>query len=212
MTSSSPTPDIASLSLSSQPPHQRLHDTYDFDGTGTGNVRNQYHFATSPPVQPSQSPFHHLSMNQSPLKTKTSRAGLPSVRSLFFSHLDRPFFSNIIYPHMHPSYSNGSMAVLRLTLTIALCLLLIILIFLLVEVLRLSHTSTRPQTFPLPIWARKTRLYPRPLSSKTSLLMSNARPSWTSSYVLCHYSLLFPLITLNRLPCPFQLRMHSITT
>ena len=84
MTSSSPTPDIASLSLSSQPPHQRLHDTYDFEGPGTGNVRTQYHFATSPPVQPSHSPFHPLSMNQSPLKTKTSRAGLPSVRSLFF--------------------------------------------------------------------------------------------------------------------------------
>lgn len=85
MTSSSPTPDIASLSLSSQPTHQRLHDTYDFDGTGI-NVRPPYHFATSPPVPSSQSPFHPLSMNQSPLKTKTSRAGLPSVRSLFFSH------------------------------------------------------------------------------------------------------------------------------
>ena len=83
MTSSSPTPDIGSLSLSSQPPHQRLHETYDFDGTGI-NVRPPYHFATSPPVPPSQSPFHPLSMNQSPLKTKTSRAGLPSVRSLFF--------------------------------------------------------------------------------------------------------------------------------
>ena len=36
MTSSSSTPDIASqvatLSLSSQPSQQRLHDTYDFEG------------------------------------------------------------------------------------------------------------------------------------------------------------------------------------
>lgn len=78
MTSSSPTPDIASLSLSSQSSHQRLHDTYDFDGTGTGNGRPQYHYATSPPAPPSQSPFLPLSMNQSPLKNKTSRAGLPS--------------------------------------------------------------------------------------------------------------------------------------
>ncbi|KAI0005864.1 hypothetical protein BJV74DRAFT_792329 [Russula compacta] len=66
MTSSSPTPDIASLSLSSQPSHQRLHDTYDFDGTGPGDLRPHYHYATSPPVPPS------------PLKTKTTRAGLPS--------------------------------------------------------------------------------------------------------------------------------------
>ncbi|KAI9466036.1 hypothetical protein BJY52DRAFT_1201717 [Lactarius psammicola] len=77
MTSSSPTPDIASLSLSSQPPHQRLHDTYDYDGT-SGSVRPQYHFATSPPVPPGQPPFHPLSMNQPPLKNKTNRAGLPT--------------------------------------------------------------------------------------------------------------------------------------
>jgi hypothetical protein len=91
MTSSSPTPDIASLSLSSQPPHQRLHDTYDYDGAGTGNIRNQYHYATSPPIPPSQPPFHPLSMNQSPLKNKTSRAALPPVRSLFFLVFDQYF-------------------------------------------------------------------------------------------------------------------------
>jgi hypothetical protein len=85
MTSSSPTPDIASLSLSSQS-HQRLHDIYDYDGTGIGNVRPQYHFATSPPLPPSQPPFQPLSMNQSPLKSKTSRAALPSVRSVFLAH------------------------------------------------------------------------------------------------------------------------------
>ncbi len=81
MTSSSP-PDIASLSLSSQPPHQRLHDTYDYDGTA-GNLRPPYHFATSPPIPPGQPPFHPLSMNQSPLKNnKTARAALPTVRFL----------------------------------------------------------------------------------------------------------------------------------
>ncbi|KAI0306734.1 hypothetical protein B0F90DRAFT_1814579 [Multifurca ochricompacta] len=78
MTSSSPAPDIASLSLSSQSSHQRLHDTYDFDGSGTGNIRPQYHFATSPHVPPGQPPFNPLSMNQSPLKSKPARAGLPS--------------------------------------------------------------------------------------------------------------------------------------
>jgi hypothetical protein len=83
MNSSSPTPDIASLSLTS-PPHQRLHDTYEFDGTGPGNVRPQYHFATSPHVpQTNQPPFNPLSMNQSPLKSKTARSGLPSVRFPF---------------------------------------------------------------------------------------------------------------------------------
>ena len=87
MTSSSPTPDIASLSLSSQPSHQRLHDTYDFDGTGPGDLRPHYHYATSPPVPPGQPPFLPLSLNQSPLKTKTTRAGLPSVRPPFFSYL-----------------------------------------------------------------------------------------------------------------------------
>ncbi|KAH9981467.1 hypothetical protein BGW80DRAFT_1163040 [Lactifluus volemus] len=74
MTSSSPTPDIASLSLASSSPHQRLHDNYDYDG----NVRTQYHFATSPPVPSSQASFNPLNMNQSPLKSKPVRAALPS--------------------------------------------------------------------------------------------------------------------------------------
>jgi hypothetical protein len=100
MTSSSPTPDLASLSLSSQS-SQRLHDTYDFDGTGTGNGRPQYHYATSPPAPPSQSPFLPLSMNQSPLKSKTSRAGLPSVCPPCFSPVI--IIVNIHYLHMFPS-------------------------------------------------------------------------------------------------------------
>lgn len=94
---------------------------------------------------------------------------------------------------MHPFYRHGSMAVL-LTLTVALCLLLIILIFLPVEVLRLSRTSTPPQAFLLPTRLGTTRLYPRPLSLKTSPLMSNARLFWTSSYVPCHAPPFFPFI------------------
>jgi hypothetical protein len=77
---SSPTPDISLLSLSSQPSHQRIHDTYDYDGT-SGNVR-QYHFATAPPIPPSQPSFNPLSMNQPPKNNKTTRAGLPTVRLL----------------------------------------------------------------------------------------------------------------------------------
>lgn len=118
---------------------------------------------------------------------------LPSLRFVLFffgSFLISTF--NINYPHMRPFYSNGSMAVL-LTLTIALFLLLIILIFHPAEVLRLFHTSTPPQIF-LPTRVGKTRLYPRPLSSKTSLLMSNARLFWTSSYVPCNAPPLFPFI------------------
>lgn len=84
MTSSSSTPDIASqvatLSLSSQPSQQRLHDTYDFEGNAAGNGRNPYSYATSPPI-PAQSQYNPLGMNPSPLKNKASRAALPSVRS-----------------------------------------------------------------------------------------------------------------------------------
>ncbi|OBZ75901.1 RNA-binding post-transcriptional regulator cip2 [Grifola frondosa] len=76
MTSSSSTPDIASLSLSSQPSQQRLHDTYDFEGS-SGNGRSPYHFSTSPPI-PAQSQYNPLGINSSPLKNKPLRAGLPS--------------------------------------------------------------------------------------------------------------------------------------
>ena len=83
MTSSSSTPDLASqvatLSLGSQPPQQRLHDTYDYEGSASGNGRNPYHFSTSPPISaPSQ--YNPLGVSQSsPLKNKTMRGGLPSV-------------------------------------------------------------------------------------------------------------------------------------
>ncbi|KAH9951503.1 hypothetical protein B0H21DRAFT_784121 [Amylocystis lapponica] len=77
MTSSSSTPDIASLSLSSRPSQQRLHDTYDYEGTASGNGRPQYHYSTSPPI-PAQSQYNPLTMNQSPLKNKAVRGGLPT--------------------------------------------------------------------------------------------------------------------------------------
>ncbi|PSR88856.1 hypothetical protein PHLCEN_2v5005 [Hermanssonia centrifuga] len=77
MTSTSSTPDISSLSLSSKPSQQRLHDTYDYEGTGSGNGRNPYHFSTSPPI-PVQSQYNPLGISQSPLKNKTMRGGLPS--------------------------------------------------------------------------------------------------------------------------------------
>ncbi|KAI0057130.1 hypothetical protein BV25DRAFT_1812936 [Artomyces pyxidatus] len=64
-------PDISGLSLSSQP---RLHDNYDYDGSGNGRPQ-QYHFSTSPPIP---SPYSNLGMNQSPLKNKPVRSGLPS--------------------------------------------------------------------------------------------------------------------------------------
>ena len=81
MTSTSSTPDISTLSLSHKPSQQRLHDTYDYEGNGSGNGRNPYHFSTSPPI-PAQSQYNPLNLSQSPLKNKTMRGGLPSVSRL----------------------------------------------------------------------------------------------------------------------------------
>ncbi|KXN90471.1 RNA-binding post-transcriptional regulator cip2 [Leucoagaricus sp. SymC.cos] len=71
MTSSPP--DISTLSLSSQ---QRLHDTYDYDGSS--QPRPQYHYNTSTGIP--QSPYNNIpSLAPSPLKNKSAiRAGLPS--------------------------------------------------------------------------------------------------------------------------------------
>jgi len=73
--SSSP-PDISSLSLHSRPSQQRLHDTYDYDGT-----RNQFHFATTQGLQ--QSPYNNVSslaasISHTAIK-KPVRSGLPTV-------------------------------------------------------------------------------------------------------------------------------------
>jgi hypothetical protein len=113
---------------------------------------------------------------------------------LFFSPVI--IIVNIHYLHMLPLISNGSTVVPRTyprTLTIALYLPLTILIFPLVEVRRLSRKSMPLRAF-LKVRIPKTRLYPPPLSSKTSLLMSNARLFWTSSYVPCRASPRFPYI------------------
>jgi hypothetical protein len=177
---SSPTPDISLLSLSSQPSHPRLHDTYDYDPSA-GNLRPQYHFATAPPVPPGQPPYNPLSMNQPPKNNKTSRAGLPSVRLLL---PPRFFPADSVIFHFIAIISNGSMAA-RLSLTIALFLLRIILTFPRAEARHLFLTLM-PRVFRPPIKVPKTRLYPPLLSSKTSLLMSNARPFWKSSYVFCY--------------------------
>ena len=78
MTSTSPTPDISQLSISGQPAQQRQHDPYDYDGL-SGAQRQPFHFSTSP-VAPGQLPYNPLGgLNQSPLKNKSSRAGLPTV-------------------------------------------------------------------------------------------------------------------------------------
>jgi hypothetical protein len=89
MTSSPP--DISSLSLSSHPSQQRLHDTYDYEGNS--GSRPQYQFATSPGMQ-SQSAYNPLSsITQSPIK-KPIRSALPTVRFLLYlpySSLKSPF-------------------------------------------------------------------------------------------------------------------------
>jgi hypothetical protein len=81
MTSTSPTPpDLSTLSLNAQP-SQRPHDSYDYDSLSGSNLRQQYHFSTSP-IVPGQMPFNPLNVNQtSPLKAKSPpRGGLPAVR------------------------------------------------------------------------------------------------------------------------------------
>lgn len=108
MTSSPP--DISSLSLSSRPSQQRLHDSYDYEGN-SGN-RSQYHFATSQGMQ--ASPYNPLtSMSQSPLKNKPLRSALPTVCIVLIS-ADYSLFSDLHTP------SNGLIIILR---TVVLCLL-----------------------------------------------------------------------------------------
>ncbi|EPT05405.1 hypothetical protein FOMPIDRAFT_1155185 [Fomitopsis schrenkii] len=78
MTSTSSTPDISNLSLSSKPSQQRLHESYDYEGNSGGNGKNPYHFQTSPPI-PAQSQYNPLGVGQSPLKNRpVLRGGLPS--------------------------------------------------------------------------------------------------------------------------------------
>lgn len=70
---SSPTPDIGSLSLN--PQSQRLHDNYDYDQLTN---RQQYQFQPTQQLS-SQSQYNPLGMSPSPLKMKPGiRAGLPT--------------------------------------------------------------------------------------------------------------------------------------
>ncbi|KAF8919552.1 hypothetical protein CPB85DRAFT_1277086 [Mucidula mucida] len=71
MTSSPP--DLSTLTLN--PQQQRLHDTYDYDGSGGG--RPHYHYATSPGI-PIQSQYNPLTTGQSPNKKQPLRGGLPT--------------------------------------------------------------------------------------------------------------------------------------
>lgn len=92
--------DIATLSSSFS--QQRLDDNYDYDGTSNA-TRQQYHFATSPGIQ-IQSQYNPLTSGQSPLKNKSLRGGLPTVRFPDFS----PLFCADSASYF-PSYnSNGS--------------------------------------------------------------------------------------------------------
>lgn len=78
----SPTPDMSSLSLNTQ---QRLNDTHDYDGPAPPSARQQYQFSTSPPIS-AQSPYNPLNISPSPLKIKPFRGALPTVRpSLLFN-------------------------------------------------------------------------------------------------------------------------------
>ncbi|KAJ3896678.1 hypothetical protein GG344DRAFT_36053 [Lentinula edodes] len=88
-------PDISSLSLTSQ--QQRLHDSYDYEGS-SGN-RPQYHFATSPGIS-IQSQYNPLTTGQSPLK-KPVRGGLPS------QWLDNSSDSRSLSPHNNSDFSSA---------------------------------------------------------------------------------------------------------
>jgi hypothetical protein len=182
MTSSSPTPDIASLSLSSQSTHQRLHDTYDFDGTG--NVR-QYHYATSPPAPPSQSPFLPLSMNQSPLKSKTARAGLPS--QWLDGGATYPDNRSLSSPNNSDLSSGGGSP-------------------------PLPHINA-PSAISPPSQGADDEVIPTAIVIKN--IPFNVKRETLLDIIVCPLSC-FAFLPFyhfsNRLPCPFQPRMHSTTT
>lgn len=172
---SSPTPDMSSLSLNTQPSQQRLNDTYDYDGSASGNGRQHYQFVTSPPIS-AQSPYNPLNMSPSPLKIKPLRGALPTVCPARLTFLpSRPI--SLLFP------SNGSITRWSSPKTV------------------LFHPTTilifRPLVAP-PLWAillplpwllphlgrtPMTKLYPLLLSSRTYLSTSNAKPSLISSYV-----------------------------
>ena len=170
----SSTPDIASLSLSSRPSQQ--YD-YDYEGNdGDGGARSQYHYSTSPPI-PAQSQYNPLTLGQSPLKNKTIRAGLPSVR--FFTLL--PFSNYGLTEHQSNGWTVPSSPPIA-----GRSLLTIIRTFLPLEVPRQHRRSMR---LPLQFKETTTRSSPRLSSSRIFPSMSKGRPCWTSSSV--HYFFFF---------------------
>jgi hypothetical protein len=92
---SSPTPDLSSLSISGQG-HQRLYEPYDYDPIVPASSRPLYHFATSPPV-PAQSQYNPLlgALGQTPPKAKPQRAALPTV-SLLLTLYARDFLTDAL--------------------------------------------------------------------------------------------------------------------
>jgi hypothetical protein len=156
MSSASSTPDISSLSLSHKPSQQRLHENYDYEGNISGNGRPQYHYSTSPPI-PAQSQYNPLTLNQSPLKNKTVRGGLPSVCVLIFLR------SPAIALYLLFMSSNGLIIPLLLQTTVHFRPT-IIRIYLLLEVPHLCLTSIRQWLRRLRPLSVTTRLYPLQLS------------------------------------------------
>ena len=179
MTSSaSSTPDIGSLSLSSKPSMQRFHDSHDYEvNDGDGGARSQYHYSTSPPI-PAQSQYSPLTLGQSPLKNKTLRGGLPSVR----------FFTVFSLPNhcLTERRSNGWTIPSPPPIT-GRSLLTTTPTFLPPEV-----PPQRPRSTPPPLRSKGTRMRSslRLSSSRISPSTSKEKPSWTSSSA-CFTSLLF---------------------
>ena len=199
--SASSTPDISSLSLSSKPSQQRIHDSYDYEGNGgNGGARSQYHYSTSPPI-PAQSQYNPLTLNQSPLKNKTMRGGLPSVRFFLFTlplsntGLTEPQSNGWTTPSSLPITGRSP-----LTTTPT---------FLLLEAPRRHRRSMR---LPLQFKETTTRSSPRLSSSRIFPSMSKGRPCWTSSSVHYFFFLFIPHPSdLGcRLPCRSQPLTRSI--
>lgn len=171
--SPSPTPDIASLSLSSKPSRQRIHDSYDYEGNGgNGGARSQYHYSTSPPI-PAQSQYNPLTLNQSPLKNKTMRGGLPSVR--FFLRPLLPPFNTGLTEHRSNGWITPSPSPItgRSPLTTTPTF----------PPLEVPHQLRRSTRLPPQFKETTMRLSPRPLSSRISPSTSKGKPCWTSSSV-----------------------------
>lgn len=153
-------PDLSSLSLSSRPSQQRLHDTYDYDAN-----RSPFHFATSQGLP--QSPYNPLtSITQSPIKNKPVRSAIPTVCFSPWIFFDYP-------PHL-PSLSNGLTTLLQI---VGRSLLKTTLIFLPLAVLPLwVILMLLPPPSRLAVLIQTTISFPQPLSSKIYHLTLSVKP------------------------------------